>query len=64
MQLLRSELYDRQKEKCPQFKKQIKIIQDDDRYIGKFEELDDEGCLLLRTESGDLKKIVAGDLEF
>jgi len=52
------------KKRCPQFGKGVVIIQDDGKYQGIFEELDDEGCLLLRTEDGELKKIVAGDIAF
>lgn len=58
------EIVTRWKKRCPQFGQEIIIIQDDKRFEGKFEELDDEGCLLLRTKSGELKKIVAGDIVF
>jgi len=50
--------------RCPQFGKEIVVIQDDDTYHGTFEDLDDEGCLLLRTRSDELIKIVAGDITF
>ena len=52
------------KKKCPQFEKEVVIVQDDKQYRGTFEELDDAGCLLLRTNNGELKKIVAGDVNF
>jgi BirA family biotin operon repressor/biotin-[acetyl-CoA-carboxylase] ligase len=52
------------KQKCPQIGNEVVIFQDDDRYQGIFEELDEEGCLLLRTSDGELKKIVAGDITF
>jgi len=52
------------KKKCPQLGKEVLIIQDDHRYRGIFEELDEEGCLLLRTRDGGLKKVVAGDIHF
>lgn len=52
------------KKKCPQLGKEVVIFQDDHHYRGIFEELDEEGCLLLRTPDGQLKKIVAGDINF
>jgi BirA family biotin operon repressor/biotin-[acetyl-CoA-carboxylase] ligase len=52
------------KKRCTQFGKEIIVVQDDDKYQGVFEELDDKGCLLLRTKDGKLKKIVAGDIAF
>ena len=52
------------KKNCPQLGKEVVIFQDDYHYQGIFEELDDEGCLLLRTQDGELKKIVAGDILF
>lgn len=50
------------KKRCPHLGKNVHIIQDEMHYEGKFEDLDENGCLLLRTNSGDLQKIVAGDL--
>lgn len=52
------------KQSCPQIGKEVAIVQDDDQYQGLFEDLDEEGCLLLRTRDGELKKIVAGDINF
>lgn len=49
---------------CPQLGKKVVVIQDDQKYQGVFEELNDEGCLLLRTNAGELKKIVTGDVTF
>ena len=49
------------KKRCPSLGENIHIIQGDYHYYGKFENLDENGCLLLRTEDGSLKKIVAGD---
>jgi BirA family biotin operon repressor/biotin-[acetyl-CoA-carboxylase] ligase len=52
------------KKRCPQMGKEVSIVQDDKKYQGIFEELNDEGCLLLRTKDNELKKIVAGDITF
>lgn len=52
------------KKRCPQFGREIVITQEDNVYEGKFENLDDSGCLLMRTKSRELIKIVAGDITF
>lgn len=52
------------KNRCPQLGKKVVIIQDDAKYEGIFEDLNNEGCLLLRTKAGEIKKIVAGDIDF
>jgi len=52
------------KKRCPQLGQQVVIVQDDEKYQGIFEDLNDEGCLLLQTPDGELKKIVAGDMAF
>ncbi len=52
------------KKRCPQLGKKVSIVQDDEKYQGVFEELNDEGCLLLRTKDNELKKIVAGDITY
>jgi len=52
------------KKRCFQFGKEIVIVQDETKLEGIFENIDSEGCLLLRTASGELKKIVTGDIEF
>jgi len=52
------------KRRCSQFGKLIVMVQGDNKYQGIFEELDEDGCLLLRTKSGNLEKIVAGDIVF
>ena len=54
----------RWKNRCPQLGKNVVIIQDDKKYEGIFEDLNNEGCLLLRTKAGEIKKIVAGDVAF
>lgn len=50
------------KRRCPRLGKKISIYQDNQHIQGLFEDLDQNGCLLLRTENGDTQKIVAGDL--
>jgi BirA family biotin operon repressor/biotin-[acetyl-CoA-carboxylase] ligase len=50
------------KKRCPHLGKEVTIIQDDEKLDGIFEDLNDEGCLLLRTKEGELKKIITGDL--
>lgn len=50
------------KQRCPQFGKNIVIIQDDVKFEGKFKDLDREGRLMLQMRSGELKRIVAGDI--
>lgn len=52
------------KKRCPHLGKQVTIIQDDERLEGIFEDLNEQGCLMLRTRDGELKKIVTGDLLF
>ena len=52
------------KKKCPQLGKEVSIVQDDEKYQGIFEDLNDEGCLLLRTKDNELNKIVTGDITF
>ena len=52
------------KKRCLQYGKKIVVKQDDNTYYGKFEDLDDAGCLLMRTKSKELIKIVAGDIAF
>jgi BirA family biotin operon repressor/biotin-[acetyl-CoA-carboxylase] ligase len=52
------------KKRCPQLGKKVVIFQDDNKYEGIFEDLNSEGCLLLRTKTGEIKKIVAGDIAF
>lgn len=50
------------KKRCPLLGKNIRVFLQDHPYYGKFEDLDENGCLLLRSRDGELKKIVAGDL--
>ncbi len=57
-------IINRWKKRCPQLGKKVTIVQNDEKYQGIFEDLNDEGCLMLRTNEGELKKIVAGDLIF
>lgn len=52
------------KKRCPQLGEEVVVMQDDEKYQGVFEDLDDEGCLLLRTPSGEQKKVVTGDVVF
>lgn len=59
-----NEIIDKWKTKCPQFGKEIVINQDDEQWQGKFIDIDENGCLVLQTESGAIKKIVAGDIRF
>jgi len=57
-------IVDNWKKRCPQLGKLVTIVQDDKNFQGIFEQLNDEGCMLLRTQDGQLKKIVAGDITF
>ncbi|MCI0495775.1 biotin--[acetyl-CoA-carboxylase] ligase [candidate division KSB1 bacterium] len=59
-----NEIVSKWKKRCPQFGKEIVIIQDDVQVQGQFVDIDDNGCLILQTESGAIKKIVAGDIRF
>ncbi len=52
------------KKRSSQLGKKVTIIQDDDKHEGIFEDLNNEGCLLLRTKAGEIKKIVTGDIAF
>jgi BirA family biotin operon repressor/biotin-[acetyl-CoA-carboxylase] ligase len=49
------------KKRCPRLGQQIEIIQDIHTLTGLFEDLDEDGCLLLRKKEGNLIKVVAGD---
>jgi len=55
-------LIDQWKKRCSKFKKNITILQEDKKISGIFFDLDKQGCLLLKTQRGELKKIVAGDI--
>lgn len=59
-----NEIVSKWKIRCPQFGKEVVIMQDDEQYQGKFIDIDANGCLVLQTESGEIKKIVAGDIRF
>lgn len=52
------------KAKCPQFGQKMTIMQDEERIEGIFEDIDEDGCLLLRQPSGALQRIIAGDVAF
>ncbi len=56
-------IIDRWKKRCPLLGKKVILVQDDEKYQGIFEDLNDEGCLMLRTQDGKLQKIVAGDIK-
>ncbi|MBN2012702.1 biotin--[acetyl-CoA-carboxylase] ligase [candidate division KSB1 bacterium] len=46
---------------CPRLSKQIKVRQEHTIYEGIFQDLDEHGCMLLKTNDGQMRKIVAGD---
>lgn len=50
------------KSRCPQFGNQIRIFQNGRHIQGIFENLDSDGCLMLRTPDKSLIRIAAGDL--
>lgn len=52
------------KNKCPMFRQEIIMLQDDVQIKGLFVDIDENGCLILQGESGELQKIVAGDIRF
>ena len=52
---------DNWKKRCPRIGQKIEIMQDNIHYTGIFEDLDQDGGLLLRRRDGHLTKIVAGD---
>jgi len=54
----------RWKKRCRQLGRKISVVQEDETFQGKFEDLGSDGSLLLRTDSGELLKIVTGDILF
>jgi BirA family biotin operon repressor/biotin-[acetyl-CoA-carboxylase] ligase len=50
------------KSRCPKLGKKISVQQQDEKLTGIFENLENDGTLLLQTEDGQVRKIVAGDL--
>lgn len=58
------EIMNKWKIRCPKFGKEVLVVQDDEKYEGLFEEIDNEGFMLLRLKSATIKKIVAGDILF
>jgi len=52
------------KRRCPHLGKTVTILQDDERLEGIFEDINEQGCLMLRTSDGEVKKIITGDLLF
>lgn len=58
------EILSKWKKRCPKFGEEISVIQEGEKYDGLFEEIDNEGFMLLRLKSGIIKKIVAGDILF
>ncbi len=50
------------KVRCPKYHKSIVVQQENEQLEGRFADIDENGFLILETESGDRKKIVAGDL--
>jgi len=50
------------KQHCSKYKKNITIVQEDEIYEGIFHDLDGDGCMILKTNDGEMKKIVAGDV--
>ncbi len=54
-------IIDNWKKRCPRIGQKIEIILDNNYYSGIFEDLDQDGGLLLRQKNGHLAKIVAGD---
>jgi len=58
------DLLHRWKTRCSNFKKNVALKQDQTTIEGTFVDIDHEGCLLLKTGSGETKKISAGDVIF
>jgi len=50
------------KRRCSKFKKRVVIEMEGQKLSGKFIDLDEGGGLILKTEKGEQKKVVAGDL--
>ncbi len=50
------------KKRCSKVRKEIVIQQENQRFQGKFVNIDEDGCLLLKYENGEIKKIFAGDI--
>ena len=50
------------KKRCSKYKKFITIEQENKKIEGIFFDLDKEGCLILKTKDGEMKKIFAGDV--
>ena len=56
------ELLNQWKKRCPAIHQKITIQQDEQELFGTFIDLDEDGCMLLKVEDGEIKKIVAGDI--
>lgn len=59
-----SPILDKWKARCGRLGKHVKIVQDDQQIEGTFKDIDAAGCMLLQLETGEIKKVVAGDVVF
>ena len=57
-----AEILGQWKKRCPAFKKNITVVQENKKLTGLFYDLDEEGRLVLKSENGELSKIVTGDI--
>ncbi|MFZ5517503.1 MAG: biotin--[acetyl-CoA-carboxylase] ligase [Candidatus Zhuqueibacterota bacterium] len=52
------------KARCSRLGKSIQVVQEDTRYDGIFQDIDSEGCLILKLNTGQTLKVIAGDVVF
>jgi BirA family biotin operon repressor/biotin-[acetyl-CoA-carboxylase] ligase len=50
------------KSRCPLLGEEIRILQNNQHLSGIFEDLDENGCMMLRKNDGSLTRVIAGDM--
>jgi len=59
-----SSILEQWKARCLRLGKSIQVVQEDMRYEGIFQDIDSEGCLILKRNTGEILKVIAGDVIF